>query len=53
MIVDPGIKVDHGYKPYDDGISKGVFVKVSRSVLLVRMCVYFVFVQCVISVQSF
>ncbi|XP_065906865.1 uncharacterized protein [Dysidea avara] len=27
VIVDPGIKVDRGYKAYDDGISKGVFVK--------------------------
>ena len=28
VITDPGIKVDHGYKPYDDGISQGVFIKV-------------------------
>ena len=28
VITDPGIKVDRGYKPYDDGISQGVFVKV-------------------------
>ena len=28
VITDPGIKVDHGYKPYDSGISEGVFVKV-------------------------
>ena len=28
VITDPGIKVDHGYKPYDDGIAQGVFIKV-------------------------
>ena len=28
VITDPGIKVDHGYKPYDDGISQGAFLKV-------------------------
>jgi len=32
VINDPGIKVDKGYKPYDDGIAKEVFVKVSLSV---------------------
>jgi len=29
VITDPGIKVDGTYKPYTDGISRGVFVKVS------------------------
>ena len=36
VITDPGIKVDHGYKPYDDGISQGVFVKVC---VLCVMCI--------------
>lgn len=31
MIVDPGIKVDRGYKAYDDGIAEGLFIKVSPS----------------------
>ena len=44
VIVDPGIKVDRGYKAYDDGISKGVFVKVSGIVSL------YVCVSCVCSV---
>ena len=35
MIIDPGIKVSKGYKPYDDGIAKGVFVKVSLSVICI------------------
>ena len=28
VITDPDIKVDHGYKPYDSGISQGAFLKV-------------------------
>ena len=34
VITDPGIKVDHGYKPYDDGISQGVFIKVCTYVYM-------------------
>ena len=40
VIIDPGIKVDHGYKPYDDGISKGVFVKVRTYVCIFWVCTY-------------
>jgi alpha-glucosidase (family GH31 glycosyl hydrolase) len=27
VIVDPGIKVEKGYKPYDEGIKKNLFIK--------------------------
>ena len=28
VIVDPGIKVDHGYRSYDNGMDLGVFLRV-------------------------
>ena len=28
VIVDPGIKVDHGYRSYDNGMDLGVFIRV-------------------------
>ena len=28
IIVDPGIKVDHGYRSYDNGMDMGVFIRV-------------------------
>jgi len=37
VITDPGIKVDHGYAPYDNGITKGVFVKVCTYILICAM----------------
>ena len=34
VIVDPGIKIESGYKPYDDGLSMDIFIKArSRSIL--------------------
>ena len=28
LIIDPTVKVELGYKPYDDGVDNGVFIKV-------------------------
>ncbi len=28
VITDPGMKNEKGYKPYDDGVSEDIFVKV-------------------------
>ena len=28
VIIDPGIKVDKGYKTYDNGLEMGVFIRV-------------------------
>jgi len=56
VIIDPGIKVDQSYKPYNDGISKGIFVKVSSPAVLMSVHTYsmcsVVYVYCVISVSS-
>ena len=42
IIVNPGIKVDNGYKTYDNGIEMGVFIRVcimcSHACMLVHMC---------------
>ena len=34
VIVDPGIKVDHGYRPNDNGMDMGISIRVCLSVLL-------------------
>ena len=34
VIVDPGIKVDHGYRSYDNGMDMGVFIRVCLLVIL-------------------
>ena len=36
VIIDPGIKVDRGYKTYDNGLEMGVFIRVC---MLVYMCI--------------
>lgn len=28
MITDPGINIDKGYSPYDDGVEMDIFIKV-------------------------
>ncbi|KAL5484357.1 hypothetical protein EMCRGX_G020837 [Ephydatia muelleri] len=27
VILDPAIKIDHGYEPYDDGLKQGIYIK--------------------------
>ena len=41
VIIDPGIKVDRGYKTYDNGLEMGVFIRVC---MLVYMCIDYIYV---------
>ena len=39
IIVDPGVKVDHGYSTYDNGMKLGVFIRV-RTYIRMYVCMY-------------
>ena len=39
VIIDPGIKVDRGYKTYDNGLEMGVFIRVCILVYNMYACV--------------
>jgi len=39
VITDPGIKTETGYKPYDDGVSQGTFIKVGLQIKLTILIV--------------
>ena len=39
VIVDPGMKVEKDYSPYEDGIKMDIFIKVSN---LIKMVIHFI-----------
>ena len=49
VIVDPGISNTVGYKPYDDGVSMDIFVKVLGSCTLIIIDVAFILVKKLLS----
>ena len=40
VIVDPGMKVEKGYSPYEDGIKMDIFIKVSDLIKIMVIHLY-------------